>query len=244
MTSSLRTLFRLHPRTGQWTRSPLTALNLNRHAAPSPPPPSRFETLASETTPIPSIQAPIQDDARGAGNQITPPSPSPAPSLGGPDLASLPNRFFGVQVPKKPAPPAEGECCMSGCATCVYDLYLDDLEHFHAQARQARTEILDQLRRQRQHRQEEATTVLAEWPRAELGPPPTEAELWSTAGADRVVPFGQAEGGGEDPAAVAEREAAAARREISDPTLRAFLEMEARLKKQQQQRTSATVEAI
>lgn len=136
------------------------------------------------------------------------------------------------------------ECCMSGCATCVYDLYLDDLEHFHAQARQARTEILDQLRRRRQHRQEEATTVLAEWPRAELGPPPTEAELWSTAGADRVVPFGQAEGGGEDPAAVAEREAAAARREISDPTLRAFLEMEARLKKQQQQRTSATVEAI
>ncbi|KAI0777252.1 oxidoreductase-like protein [Trametes elegans] len=31
--------------------------------------------------------------------------------------------FKGLVIPEPPKPPAEDECCMSGCAVCVYDLY-------------------------------------------------------------------------------------------------------------------------
>ncbi|KIY43789.1 hypothetical protein FISHEDRAFT_77723 [Fistulina hepatica ATCC 64428] len=33
--------------------------------------------------------------------------------------------FMGLVIPEEPAPPADDECCMSGCAVCVYDLYED-----------------------------------------------------------------------------------------------------------------------
>jgi len=36
---------------------------------------------------------------------------------------------------------------MSGCATCVYDLYLEDVELFHAEALERRARVLDALRR-------------------------------------------------------------------------------------------------
>lgn len=35
---------------------------------------------------------------------------------------------------------------MSGCATCVYDLYLEDLEHFHSAAATARGAVLERVR--------------------------------------------------------------------------------------------------
>ncbi|CDO75756.1 hypothetical protein BN946_scf184921.g32 [Trametes cinnabarina] len=31
--------------------------------------------------------------------------------------------FKGFVIPEAPKPPADDECCMSGCAVCVYDLY-------------------------------------------------------------------------------------------------------------------------
>ncbi|KAH9941198.1 uncharacterized protein BXZ73DRAFT_42238 [Epithele typhae] len=31
--------------------------------------------------------------------------------------------FRGLVIPECPKPPADDECCMSGCAVCVYDLY-------------------------------------------------------------------------------------------------------------------------
>ena len=80
-----------------------------------------------------------------------------------------------VQLPIKPSPPEEGgefflslslsllllspsqisladfplqlsiECCMSGCAHCVYDLYLEDVEHFHELVSESKSRILELL---------------------------------------------------------------------------------------------------
>lgn len=122
------------------------------------------------------------------------------------------------------------ECCMSGCATCVYDLYLDDLEHFHSQVREAKRQILNTLRAEAAGTG--APVDLSGWPESQLGPPPTLSEMsdatpYDNNGSDTTS-------GPPYPAEVAEREAAEARKQISDPTLRAFLEMEARMKKKQQ----------
>ncbi|KAH8829199.1 oxidoreductase-like protein [Flagelloscypha sp. PMI_526] len=38
--------------------------------------------------------------------------------------------FHGFVVPKEPKPPADDECCMSGCAVCVYDLYEEELQSY------------------------------------------------------------------------------------------------------------------
>ncbi|KAJ6571366.1 hypothetical protein B0H19DRAFT_1255349 [Mycena capillaripes] len=41
---------------------------------------------------------------------------------------SQPNRYFlGLEIPQEPKPPESDECCMSGCAVCVYDLYEESL---------------------------------------------------------------------------------------------------------------------
>ena len=141
---------------------------------------------------------------------------------------------------------------MSGCATCVYDLYLDDLEHFHSQVREAKRQILDTLRAEAAADAAgtgNGTPVdLSGWPESQLGPPPTLSKLSDATPADNNRDGGgggDSKSGSPDPAEVAEREAAEARKQISDPTLRAFLEMEARMKKKQQdqQRKEANREA-
>ncbi|KAF8814818.1 hypothetical protein BYT27DRAFT_7081618 [Phlegmacium glaucopus] len=38
--------------------------------------------------------------------------------------------FRGFEIPEEPKPPADDECCMSGCAVCVYDLYEETLEAY------------------------------------------------------------------------------------------------------------------
>ncbi|KAJ7888326.1 hypothetical protein B0H14DRAFT_2337286 [Mycena olivaceomarginata] len=35
--------------------------------------------------------------------------------------------FHGRKIPQQPKPPEADECCMSGCAVCVYDLYEESL---------------------------------------------------------------------------------------------------------------------
>ncbi|KAI6040120.1 hypothetical protein EDC04DRAFT_1567753 [Pisolithus marmoratus] len=37
------------------------------------------------------------------------------------------NTIAGFVIPEEPKPPADDECCMSGCAVCVYDLYEESL---------------------------------------------------------------------------------------------------------------------
>ncbi|KAF8879710.1 hypothetical protein BD779DRAFT_1446767 [Infundibulicybe gibba] len=38
--------------------------------------------------------------------------------------------FHGLVIPKEPRAPDSDECCMSGCAICVYDLYNDALDTY------------------------------------------------------------------------------------------------------------------
>jgi len=47
----------------------------------------------------------------------------------------------GVELPERPLPPASDECCMGGCAVCVYDLYGDALEAYHADLLLARQKL-------------------------------------------------------------------------------------------------------
>ncbi|EJT99204.1 hypothetical protein DACRYDRAFT_23815 [Dacryopinax primogenitus] len=47
----------------------------------------------------------------------------------------------GIELPEMPMPPASDECCMSGCATCVYDLYTEVLEAYHADLLVARQKL-------------------------------------------------------------------------------------------------------
>lgn len=45
-------------------------------------------------------------------------------------------------MPARPKAPASDDCCMSGCARCVYDLYAEDLEDYHGQLVIARNHLL------------------------------------------------------------------------------------------------------
>ncbi|KAL1718335.1 oxidoreductase-like protein, partial [Schizophyllum commune] len=38
--------------------------------------------------------------------------------------------FKGYVIPDEPRPPEADECCMSGCAVCVYDLYEEALQAY------------------------------------------------------------------------------------------------------------------
>lgn len=49
--------------------------------------------------------------------------------------------FMGIVVPKKPEPPADNECCMSGCAICVYDLYEDSLQTYDERVNAVQTKL-------------------------------------------------------------------------------------------------------
>ncbi|KAH9171058.1 hypothetical protein EDB89DRAFT_1973949 [Lactarius sanguifluus] len=39
-----------------------------------------------------------------------------------------PTTFRGIVIPEIPKPPEPDECCMSGCAVCVHDLYQESLD--------------------------------------------------------------------------------------------------------------------
>lgn len=41
---------------------------------------------------------------------------------------------------EKPAPPADGECCESGCEPCVWDTYYEDLRRWQEQQAQQNKE--------------------------------------------------------------------------------------------------------
>ncbi|KAG0294577.1 hypothetical protein BGZ96_000925 [Linnemannia gamsii] len=38
--------------------------------------------------------------------------------------------YHGFKVPVKPSPPGAEDCCMSGCAHCIYDIYEDDRQEY------------------------------------------------------------------------------------------------------------------
>ncbi|KIM86849.1 hypothetical protein PILCRDRAFT_289755, partial [Piloderma croceum F 1598] len=61
-------------------------------------------------------------------------------------LSSVPKRpalntFQGFVIPEQPKPPEPDECCMSGCAICVHDLYLDALTTYHESVSSLRSSL-------------------------------------------------------------------------------------------------------
>ncbi|PPQ63640.1 hypothetical protein CVT24_004414 [Panaeolus cyanescens] len=40
--------------------------------------------------------------------------------------------FHGLEIPKEPIPPTDEECCMSGCAVCVYDLHEEAVDAYRS----------------------------------------------------------------------------------------------------------------
>ncbi|SCZ97561.1 BZ3500_MvSof-1268-A1-R1_Chr4-3g07249 [Microbotryum saponariae] len=120
--------------------------------------------------------------------------------------------FLGVRIPTKPEPPGPEDCCQSGCAICVYDSYLSSIEEYH----DALSSTLEELRNKIQ--QQSLRVEAKDWP-AELGP----FDAFVKRGASQTV-----QGAKER----AEDELKRVKSSL-DPSLRAFLEMEARLKAKQ-----------
>ncbi|KAF5350673.1 hypothetical protein D9756_008733 [Leucocoprinus leucothites] len=50
--------------------------------------------------------------------------------------------FKGFIIPLEPVPPESDECCMSGCAVCVYDLYEESLEAYNEAVEDLRTKLV------------------------------------------------------------------------------------------------------
>ncbi|KAJ1805141.1 hypothetical protein LPJ56_006588, partial [Coemansia sp. RSA 2599] len=47
-------------------------------------------------------------------------------------------------LPPKPEPPSDGDCCLSGCEFCVWDLYDEDMREYQKQAGIVRKAFEDQ----------------------------------------------------------------------------------------------------
>ncbi|KAF8985557.1 hypothetical protein BGZ46_003563 [Entomortierella lignicola] len=49
--------------------------------------------------------------------------------------------YHGFSIPVKPTPPGPEDCCMSGCAHCIYDIYEEDRQHYKQQLAKVLGEI-------------------------------------------------------------------------------------------------------
>nr|CDI56499.1 related to ABC1-ubiquinol--cytochrome-c reductase complex assembly protein [Melanopsichium pennsylvanicum 4] len=125
-----------------------------------------------------------------------------------------PTIIRGITIPLKPPPPGPEECCMSGCAHCAYDIYAEDLEDFHARLSSVRSQ-LSQL---------EPRVTNHEWRSDLLGEYPGETEI-------------KGKEAGEDLKQKAQAEVDKVIGDL-DPTMRAFLEMERKLKKVEREKAN------
>ncbi|THH07512.1 hypothetical protein EW146_g9297 [Bondarzewia mesenterica] len=57
-------------------------------------------------------------------------TPLPVDLLPSPGSPAASETFMGLVIPQEPKPPESDECCMSGCAICVYDLYQESMESY------------------------------------------------------------------------------------------------------------------
>ncbi|SCV69371.1 BQ2448_2391 [Microbotryum intermedium] len=116
-----------------------------------------------------------------------------------------------IQIPNKPEPPGPEDCCQSGCAICVYDVYLSSIEEYH----DALSSTLEKLRKK--VKEQSLTLAEKDWPH-ELG----SFDAFVKSGTSETV-----EGSKE------RAEEFTRVKSSLDPSLRAFLDMEARLKAKQ-----------
>ncbi|KIL64722.1 hypothetical protein M378DRAFT_105741 [Amanita muscaria Koide BX008] len=49
--------------------------------------------------------------------------------------------FRGLEIPKEPQTPGSDECCMSGCAVCVYDLYEEAIERYRENIEEVKVKL-------------------------------------------------------------------------------------------------------
>ncbi|OAX40560.1 hypothetical protein K503DRAFT_791303 [Rhizopogon vinicolor AM-OR11-026] len=68
----------------------------------------------------------LSQEVDNASKTRSPPLISPPHS----DAQRAPDTVAGFVIPQEPIPPADEECCMSGCAICVYDLYQESLDAY------------------------------------------------------------------------------------------------------------------
>ncbi|KAJ1301895.1 hypothetical protein OPQ81_000735 [Rhizoctonia solani] len=91
------------------------------------PHPAERHVLDHETTKTAIVD---HTGLKATTDAITPPSPTPK------DIY-----LAGIKIPSRPKPPESDECCMSGCAVCVYDLYLSSLDDYKKEARTVRSQL-------------------------------------------------------------------------------------------------------
>lgn len=117
----------------------------------------------------------------------------------------------GISIPLKPPPPGAEDCCMSGCARCVYDLYKEDLEEYQESLTSVRSKLL------------EIGVGSEEWNVDWLGKMPTGGSGGGAASDDLSH---------EDKA---DEEVDAVIAGL-DPSMKAFLEMERKMKRKQKEK--------
>lgn len=123
----------------------------------------------------------------------------------------------GVFVEKRPPPPGPEDCCMSGCAHCVYDIYAEDFVSYKQSLKQSKEKLLSLV----------PAIDPSDWDVCLLG------QMTSSADVDRD------EGDGKDEA---RRERDTAEKEIKeleeglDPVMKGFLAMERKMKKKEREK--------
>lgn len=122
-----------------------------------------------------------------------------------PSSAATQPTLRGIKIPLKPSPPGAEDCCMSGCARCVYDLFKEDLEDYQESLSEARSALLA------------------------LTTPPVSREEWDDELLGKM-PSSDGSGSVEDHAGKADAEVDAVIAGL-DPSMKAFLEMERKMKK-------------
>ncbi|KAF2687364.1 hypothetical protein K458DRAFT_296744 [Lentithecium fluviatile CBS 122367] len=104
---------------------PLPQTQSATRTAPEPPPPESPPKTTQEET---LAKARIVFGSKLAG-----------PAERKKEIEGASQMIAGVMVPPRPDEP--GNCCMSGCVNCVWDLYRDEMEEWAAKSAEARARI-------------------------------------------------------------------------------------------------------
>ncbi|KAF9903954.1 hypothetical protein EC991_003172 [Linnemannia zychae] len=131
---------------GWWTEV------LNYHTTPQTSIDPAAPTIPSEGTSVPSAD----EIKKGYGNTLArAPVENTLPraaSLGSATFttgigstlsapAAESTDYHGFRIPVKPSPPGAEDCCMSGCAHCIYDIYEEDRQEYKSRL----AKVLDEI---------------------------------------------------------------------------------------------------